>query len=134
LSPGSRANPVPPVAGAKRFSGWGAAAFFAAALLFFLVVMGFGFLGGSGLAHAASFESTVTPIDGHVPVTLDASSCAAIAAALSTSTPAAVSVAGTLPVEVVSVGFVDSMGLSLVIAFGTLLAGFWAGSFLRGPR
>lgn len=86
-------------------------------------------------AYAASLETTVSPVGGAVPVSLDTSSCVAIAEALAglsveatvTSMPpaGAVSVEGTLPVTWAGVVGVDDVAFRavLVILGGVLGAG-----------
>lgn len=94
----------------------------------------------SGSAFAASLETTVTPtIDGSVPVSLDETSCARIAAALHglsveatvTALPASdsatVTVEGTLPVVWAGIsGVADPAFQGLLVLLGAVLG---AGAF-----
>lgn len=99
-------------------------------------------IAGAGAAYAAGLETTVTPVAGSVPVSIDATSAALIAEALHglaveatvTSLPAATPVTfeTTVPVSLAGIEGVSPAGFSvlLVVAGACLGAGLFY-SFVR---
>ncbi len=96
------------------------------------MVLAAGLLCVPGVAQASSFETTVTPVAGHVPVSLDSSSCVAIAEALAQGT---VSVEGTLPVVVEGLGDVQGVAFdALLVLSGAVLGSGAFYLFVRAWR
>lgn len=97
-------------------------------------------IAGAGAAYAAGFETTITPVAGTVPVSLDATSAAMIAEALhglaveatvtalpDQAAPTTISVETTLPVSLAGIAGVSAPGFdALLLAAGAALG---AGTF-----